>query len=60
MPVESLEAVDFFSCSCLGIQSTRSTLQLNLTGEVIVKPPGGEVERGGSEQQERAEEGKGR
>lgn len=61
MPVESLEDVDFFSCTCLGIKSTRSTLQLNLMGEVIVKPPGGEVERGGSEQQEeRAEEGKGR
>lgn len=38
-------------CSC-GLQSTRTTSELSLTGEVIVKPPGSEVERVGSEQQE--------
>lgn len=38
-------------CSC-GLQSKRTTLELSLTGEVIVKPLGSEVERGGSEQQE--------
>lgn len=57
MPVESVEAVNFFSCWCLGIRNTRTMLQLSRMRRVTVKPTGTEVERDEGEQQE---EGKGR